>query len=230
MQIKLPESGRPRDVYYRKCDLGLDLPSMFVHRLKTIDRNLYPVFHPYKMLWDNLINDYAGELEDPRMQVNYNYGQLNFGFVLTDGQGAPVPDGTWHVWRWCEPHGWAHIINIDCKDREYLNLLIERLWLQAQYNDKYGSGYQKKLDEADEAMREKMKADRADLMNEISKANSGMLNRAAENFARGVVAPHNPKKEIITSYSGQGNRTKIERPLTDREGGLILPDGYGEEW
>ena len=69
-------------------------------------------------------------------------------------------------------------------------------------------------------------ADRDDLMNEIGKANSGMFGRAAENMARGLTAPTAPTKEIITSFSGQTNHSKIVRPITDREGGLILPEDW----
>ena len=193
MRLDLPEKGRPRGARYKKCELGIDLPSGFMHRLRSIDSHFYPVFHSYRVLWDSVINEYSGSLEDPRFQIKYGYGELNFGFVLTDGQGAPTPDGSWHIWRWCEPAGgWAHIINIDSKDPEYLNFLVERIWLQAQYNDRFGRGYQRKLEEADLERRDKLMADRDDLMKEIGKANSGMFGRAAENMARGITAPTAP--------------------------------------
>ena len=85
------------------------------------------------------------------------------------------------------------------------------------------------LDAADAQNRQKMQDDRQDLMNEIHKANSGMMRRVMDNFSRGNVAPHNPQKEVIMSGAGISNRSKIIRPLSDREGGLILPDGFGEE-
>jgi hypothetical protein len=227
MHIELPEKGRPRGVRYRKCELGVDLPATFMSRLKSIDPHFYPVFHPYRVLWDSIINEYSGPLDDPRYQIKREYCELNFGFVLTNGQGEPSPDGTWHIWRWCEPaSGWAHIINIDSRDPEYLNFLVERIWLQAQYNDQFGRGYQRKLEEADLERRDKLMADRDDMMREISKANSGMLGRAAENFGRGITQATNPTKEIITSFSGQSNKSKIVRPITDREGGLILPEDW----
>lgn len=228
MVIKLPEKGRPRGTPHRQCELGVDLPATFMSRLRSIDHNFYPVFHPYAMLWDSILNEYSGLIEDPRYQIKYEYGELNFGFVLTNGQGAPSPDGHWHIWRWCEPaNGWAHIINIDSKDPEYLNLLVERIWLQAQYNEKFGNtGYQRLLESKDQERREKEMAERNDLMNEISKANAGMVARAKENFERGNTRPTNPTKEIITSFPGQQNRSKIVRPLTDEEGGLILPEDW----
>ncbi len=231
MNLNLPERGRPRGVRYRKCDLGVDLPSDFVHELKSLDSNLYPVFHPYRMLWDSIVNDYSGPLDDPRYQIEYKYGELNFGFVLTNGQGRPSPDGSWHIWRWCEPHGWAHVINIDSKDRQYLDLLVKRLWLQDRYHSRYGHrGYQKLLEEADIEQREKQQLDKQDLMNEIGKTNSAMLGRCAENMARGLTKPTNPTKDIIFSAAGVNNKSKIVRSLSDREGGLVLPEGLGEEW
>lgn len=229
MHLALPEKGRPRGVRYKKCELGVDLPAGFIHRLRSIDPDFHVVFHRYNVLWDSILNEYSGSLDDPRYQIKYEYGELNFGFVLTDGQGAPLPDGSWHLWRWCSPHGWGHIVNIDSKDPEYLNFLVERIWLQAQYNDRFGRGYQRKLEEADLERRDKLMTDRVDLMNEIGKANSGMFNRAAENMARGVTAPTAPTKQIITSYRGQKNKSAIVRPITDREGGLCLPSDWSEE-
>jgi hypothetical protein len=211
--------------------LGIDLPASFYYELKSIDPYLFPVWHQYSLLWDSIINSYEGPLEDPRYVVKYEYGHLNPGFVLTDGSGEPVQEGKWHLYRWCYPHGIAHVINIDSKDREYLNLLARRLWLQASYNDKFGfRGYQKLLEQKDADERQKQMDDKQDLMNEISKTNSAMLGRAAANYARGIAKATNPTKEIITSYGRQSNKSKIVRPITDREGGLILPDGMGEEW
>lgn len=224
--VKLPKDCRP-DYRYRQCALGVDLPASFVHELQGLDPHLYPVWHGYRMLWDSVINAYAGELEDPRYQINRAYGELNFGYVLTNGKGMPTPDGTWHVWRLCRPHGWAHVINIDSTDPGYLNILLKRLWLQTRWNDKYGfTGYSKYLQTLDEEARERAQSERQDMMNEIGKANSAMMNRAAQNLASGKTAPTNVTKDIITSYSGQGNRSRIVRPATDTEGGLILPEGY----
>lgn len=230
-KLKLPEVLRPRNVRYRQCDIGVDLPGDFLTNLRAIDENLYPVWHPYKVLWDTIINDYSGELEDPRYEIKAEYGELNFGFVLTNGEGIPTPDGQWHVWRLCRPHGWAHVINIaDNKDEVYLDLLCKRLWLQATYNDKYGhTGYSKMLEELDAQKREKAQNDKQELFDDISKANSAMLNRVKDNYQRGHIAATNPMKETVMSYSGQSNRSKTVTPLDDRSGGLILPPGFGEE-
>jgi hypothetical protein len=205
----------------------VDLPAEFIHELQGIDEHFYPVWHPHQMLWDSIINEYSGNLEDPRFEIHYKHSELNFGFVLTDGSGAPLPDGEWHIWRLCRPHGWAHIIKVESKERSYCNLLAKRLWLQAQYNDRYGhTGYSRMLEEMQLADRQKAQDDKQDLMNEIQKTNSSMLNRVAQNFESGRTKPTNPTKEIITSYPGQTNKSKIIRPLDDKEGGLILPD----EW
>jgi hypothetical protein len=175
------------------------------------------------------VNEYTGKLTDERYPIvenSFKYGELVMGHVLTNGKEEPTPDGTWHIWRWCEPaRSYAHVINIDCKDEMYLNLLVKRLWLQAKYNDKYGhSGYQKLMEQADIEHRQKIADDRQDLMGEIHKANSAMINRAMYNMEHGRTAATNPTKEVISSYSGQKNRSKIVRPLEDREGGLLLPE------
>jgi hypothetical protein len=182
------------------------------------------------MLWDDIINDYSGSLEDPRYQISREHGDLNFGYVLTNGKGVPSPDGHWHIWRLCHERGWAHVINIDSKDTAYLNLLVKRLWLQTQYNDKYGyRGYSTLMEQLDEEAREKASAEREDMMKEIGKVNSAMMNRAKQNFESGITAPTNPTKDIIMSGGGLTNKSRITRPITDKEGGLILPDGYGDE-
>ena len=229
MVIRLPKKGRPLGVRYRECELGLDLPAEFIANLRGLDSQLYPVFHPYRILWDDMVNTYLGPIDDPRypmVENSHRMGQLVMGHVLSDGAGNPTPDGTWHIWRWCEPAtAWAHIINIDSRDRQYLNLLVERLWLQDQYNNKYGHrGYQRMMEEADLAQRAKIQDDKQALMDDISKANSAMLSRVRENYMSGKVDATNPQHESIISYPGQGNKSRIVRPLEDREGGLVLPD------
>ena len=166
------------------------------------------------------------------MQENcFEYNQLVMGHVLTNGKGEPTPDGTWHIWRWCEPaRAWAHIINIDSKDKVYLNILVHRLWLQDQFNSRYGNrGYMQMMEEADLAKRAKMQDDKQDLMKDISKANSAMMSRVRDNYLSGKVDATAPTRESIISYPGQGNKSRTVRPLSDLEGGLVLPDGLGED-
>jgi hypothetical protein len=229
MVLRLPERGRPRNVHYKKCAPGVDLPAAFIYSLKGLDSHLWPVFHPYRIAYDDAVNEYTGPLDDPRYPIVENsgrYGELVFGHVYTDGGGRPTPDGTWHVWRWVDPWGaWAHVINLDSKDVEYLNLVVKRLYLADQYNQKYGfRGYQRMMEEMDLARRAKIQDDKADLMNEISKTNQDMLRRVADNLMRKESRPTNPTKDVIMSGAGLNKRSKITRPITDREGGLILPD------
>jgi hypothetical protein len=233
MILKLPEYGRPRGVRYRECALGVDLPAQFIHDLRGLDQHLYPIFHPYEILYDDMVNEYVGPLEDPRYSIvenSFRLGELVMGHILSNGQGVPTPDGTWHLWRWCEPaRAWAHIINIDSTDELYLQLLVKRLWLQAQHNDRYGHrGYQKLMEQADLDERERLMKEHQDLIGEINKANSAMLNRAMQNMASGKTAPTMPEKEIIVSGGGLTGAKKIVRPITDREGGLVLPDDIGD--
>lgn len=225
-RLKLPKAFR-LDYPYRQCDMGVDLPREFIDQLRSIDRDLYPVWHEYRVLWDDLINTYSGAIDDPRFTVNYDHGALNFGFVLTDGNGAPIPERKWHIWRWSYPHGVAHICPLDSTDPEYLKLLVRRLYLQATVTDKYGfSSYSRLLAESDADRRAQLQKERAETLKEAQDENAWLTRRAMENLESGRTAPTNPKKESIYSYKGQSNRTKTERPLedTDKESGIILPD------
>lgn len=230
MRLKLPECGLPIGVRYKQCELGVDLSSQFIHDLRSLDEYLYPIWHPYRILWDDLVNDYQGELMDPRYDIGVNSsrcGELVMGHILTNGQDIPTPDGNWHLWRWSEPaRSWAHVIAIESSDPTYQRLLVKRLWLQATYNDKYGNyGYQKMMEQADLDQREKIQNEKSDLMNEIGKANSGMMARVRDNFEHGRTKPTCPTKESIMSAPGLSNKSRMSRPLSDTEGGLVLPPG-----
>lgn len=231
MTLNLLERGRPTGVYYRKCELGLDLPAEFIYDLRSIDRDLFPIFHPYKILWDDLVNDYTGDPSVPRYPIaenSSNFCELIMGHVLTNGQGVPLEDGTWHIWRWCNSVGaWAHIFCVEIKDPVYLNLLVRRLYLQAIFNEKYGHRtYQHMLQNADQDVRDRMVRERDELFGEINKANKGLTSRVMDNFARGKTAVTNPQKETIMSGPGLKNRSRIIRPLEtdDKESGIITPD------
>lgn len=229
--LKLPEEHRPTGVYYRKCGLGVDLPASFISELRGLDEHLYPVFHQHQLLWDNIINNYSGQIEDSRYTIESKYGELNFGFVLTDGTGRPRDDGHWHIWRLCRGYGWAHVVKLESSyDQIYLNLVVKQLYLQDQYNRKFrGRGYSKMLEDMDVQRRHKMIEDQRGLQNDIMKTNKSIMGRVMDNFSRKITAPTRPKKDIIVSGAGISKRSKITREITDREGGLILPPGYGEE-
>jgi len=233
MLVKLPEQGRPLNVFYRKCALGVDLPAQLFYDLRGLDGNFYFIYHPYRILWDNIVNEYTGKLDEERYPVvenSFKYGQLVMGHVLSNGQGIPAPEGNWHLWRYCSAiNSWAHIIEIKYKDPIYMKLIVERIWLQAKYNDRYGHrSYQKMMEEADLKQRAKIQDEKQDLMNQINKANTALVGRAMYNFEHGRVKPTKPKKDIIVSGAGINKRSRITRDLTDREGGLILPDNLGD--
>lgn len=233
MQLRLPEKGLPVGMPYKVCEMGVDLSAQFLYDLRSLDDQLYVIYHPYQILWDDMVNDYQGDILDPRYHIGVNSarcGELVMGHVLTNGQDIPTPEGNWHVWRWCEPaNAWAHVIAIESKDPEYQRLLVKRLWLQAKYNDRYGHrGYQKMVEQADLDQREKLQNEKSDLMKEISKANSSMMARVRDNFESGRTDPTRPMKETITSYAGQGSKRKLVRPATDEEGGIILPENMRE--
>ena len=136
--MKLPSTLRPSNSEYRECIAGKDLPSWFMDSLKAIDEKLFIVYHPFAMIWDDMMNQYVGELEDPRFTIHREHGEEVWGFVTTYGDGAPIPEGAWHVWRLCEPHGWAHVVRVESKEGEYLKILTDRLHLQAKFRDRYG--------------------------------------------------------------------------------------------
>lgn len=223
--VRLPNHFRPGGSY-KEFTPGLDLPSWFFYELRGIDRNFYFVFHPYKVMWDNIINQWEGPIEDPRFTIHYEYGHLNFGFVLKDRLGGPQADNTWHLWRWCyDAGGVAHILKIEDKDPQYLRLVLRRIALQARITDRYGfRAWGRKLgDEQDEA-NERMMKDRDALFQAVQEENSWLTKRAMENFGRGMTAPTRPTKDIIMSGKGITNKTKIQREITDKEGGLYVPE------
>jgi len=223
--VSLPEQLRPRGVSYKKFAPGLDFPCWFFDSLKTIDKDFHLIYHPYKVLWDDIINEYSGGTEDPRYQVNFDHGELNFGWVLTDGEGRPREDGSWHLWRLCWPHGWAHIVEIQSKEIEYLFLLVNRLSLQAAFTERYGhKAWSRQVEEETTKATEKHQEDQQDLFNAVQKENKWLMDKAAENFERGKTKPTNPQKEQVMSYAGQTHRSRVSRPMTDEEGGLVIPD------
>lgn len=230
MIVKLPTQMRP-DTWYRPCAAGVDLPREFIDNLKQIHPHLYPVWHQYRMLWETIIqNDYYGEEEDPRHQINYQYGHLNFGFVLMDSGDKPLEDGSWHIWEFKPDHGWGHVCKIEARDPKYLRLFLHRLKLQADWNDRYGrlgsNSYQKYLDQLDSEQREKHMKEKEELMTAVQDENNWLLDTVKENLGRGIYKPTDPKVETITSYPGQKNRSRIIRSLRDddKQSGLYLPD------
>jgi hypothetical protein len=176
-------------------------------------------------MWDSIINEYEGPLEDTRFTIHQEYGVENWGWVLTDRDGNPTPDNRWHLWRYCDPHGYAHILEIEDTHDYYLKLVVKRIYLQAKFTERYGfTAWTRRLDEEQEEEASIQRKDEQNLFNAFQEENNWLLKRAAENLERGKVNPTNPEKESIMSYSGQGHRSRVTRPLEDREGGLVIPE------
>lgn len=219
---KLPEILRPSHSYYQLTP-GYDLPTWFLDSLKAIDENFYLVKHPYRVLWDHMfINQY----ESPdRYSINTKYNALNFGYVLTDGNEDPIPDNKWHLWRLTRPHGWSHIFTIDHPENfHYLKTIVTRLFIEAQWVDTYGPlSYSHFLNELRLEKQQKLQDGNAAEFADIQKENAWFLKKVKENAERGITKPTNPQKETIASFAGQTSKTRITRPMSDTEGGLIVP-------
>jgi hypothetical protein len=219
--MKLPNTLRPCNSQIRECQKGIDLPSWFFDDLKAIDNKLYIVWHPFRQMWENLMNQYEGELEDPRFTIHREHGKEVWGFVMTNGSGEPLPEQAWHVWRLCEPHGWAHIVRIDSKAEGYLKLLTHRLHVQAQFRDKYGDIAWNRHIDKEQTLAQQAKQDaQQEVFEAVQDENKWLMKNAMDNMARGKTAPTNPTVEKIISYGGQKNHTATSRPLDDADVGL----------
>ena len=222
MELPLLHRG---EGYYKKLQPGLNLPCWFIDGCRSLDSRLFFIFHPYKVLYDDIINQYTGSIENPRFVIGRqdSYGdQLLFGWVLTDGQGRPKQDNTWHMWRLCADAGWAHIIDLKSTDGEYLRIALDRLHLQAQIQEKHGNiAWNKYLRNEDEAIRNYKEKQMKNIFEDRTAENRFFMRKAYENFLNKKVTATNPTREIITSFSNQTNKSRIIRPLTDREGGIV---------
>lgn len=192
-----------------------------MYDLKSIDDKLYIVYHPFAMIWDDIMNQYSGELEDPRFTIHREHGEEVWGFVTTNGDGSPIPECAWHVWRLSEPHGWCHVVRIEDRSESYLRLMIERLHTQRGFRDKYGHiAWNRQWRSNEEEAQEKAQDDYQEGFEAVQKENSWLTKNARDNMSRGITAPTNPTVEKIVSYAGQKNRTATSRPLEDEDVGL----------
>ena len=218
--VRLPLRFRPHCFNRRKVERGLDLPSSFIDSLRQIDSGFYPIFHKYRVLWDSIINCDYGQIEESRYQINCDFGELNFGFVLTNGKGYPLEDGTFHIWRLCET-GWAHILKLESTEGEYLNLVLHRLNLQAEHTNKYGfRSYNRLLESLREEDQLKLQRERQALFQATQDENAWLMKRVADNFGSGVTKPTHPHKDVIVSYKDQSNRSRLRVPLSDEDAGI----------
>lgn len=223
----LPNRWRPSGLRYRKLHPGLDLPRWFIDGIRAVDSNLYFIWHPYRVLYEGMMNQYSGGIEESRYTINAHGGEEIWGYILTDNNNRPLPEEKWHCWRLCEPYGWAHVFDIKSKDPDYLKTLLNRLWLQARITEKYGfKAYARYLREEKEKEHEKQLKDEDDLFHDVQKENHWLWSKAMDEYSRGNIKPTNPEKDVIMSYKGQDKRSKITREITDGEGGLVLPDKW----
>jgi len=223
---RIPQVFRPGG-RVRTPQLGIDLPTWFFEGLKGIDEDLFVLWHPYRLHWNDILNQYSGELEDPRLTISISphYGdQELWGWVLTDGQKRPLSENRWHVWRLCRNYGWAHIFPILNTEEAHLKHYLHRLFLRTQIQDKYGiAGWQRFEKEEDELKQQKRVQDHENQFQDTMNENRSLMRVALENMERGYIQATNPTKEVIMSYPGQKKFDKIERPLTDKEGGFFAP-------
>ena len=212
---------------------GLDLPCWFVDGIKGIDDNLHFVWHPFKVLYDDIINADTGSMEDPRFHIGRYPGtgeQEIWGHPLKNRDGSPAPDNAWHIWRLCRPHGWAHVLRLDQTSEPFLKFCLARLYLADQIVSKYGHRAWNMYQREEQALARQHKIDDVNqLLMDTTKENKWLMQQAMQNLERGVINPTNPTKDVITGYAGQTNHSRIERPITDREGGLVLPDEFRGE-
>lgn len=203
---------------------GTDIPAWFIDDLKAIDKEFTIILHPYDIIWDDIINYYLGPLDNPRFNIHWEGGYKIFGWPLKTNKDALKPDGKWHLWRYCWPYGYAHVAPLETTEGGYLNIIVRRLHFQARFRDKYGHIAWNKLQKREqEEIQEKMLKDREEEFSLIQDENKWLMKRAMENLASGKVQATRPEKEIIYSGAGLNKKSKIVRPITDEEGGLIIP-------
>ena|SRR3990167_3825189 len=228
----LPRILRP-GLRTRELQPGLDFPCWFIDGLRGLDPNLHFVWHPYKLMYDDFMNADSGTTEDSRFVIGRDarFGEEEiWGFVLTDGRGAPRPENKWHLWRLCWPYGWAHVTRLDQINTGFLRFALNRMYLQDRIASRYGARawniYER---EEKETAREHEIENLDQLMMDTTKENKWLLREAMDNFHRKQVNATRPTKDIIVSHDGQTNRSRIVRELTDREGGLVLPDRFNKD-
>lgn len=228
MDTSLPDRLRPRGIPHRPLRPGIDVPTWFIEGLKGMDPKLHLVWHPWRIMYDQIMNQYEGDPDDPRFTITEFAGEETWGFPLTNEKGEPIPERRWHVWRLCDPYGWAHVCDIKSEKRDYLRILLNRLHWQALLSNATG-GRKAMLREMQEMQETKMVNEQnkaQELWSAVQEENSWLMREAMDNMGRGKVAPTNPQKESIFSFPGQKSHSRIIRPLDDEEGGLIIPEKW----
>jgi len=221
--ILLPNNLRPKGLY-KKLNLGIDLPAAFYQDIKGIDNDLYFIYHEVETLWEDRMTEYYGSLIDPKWTIHCDLsGREIWGCPLTLPDGSYKLENRWHIWSLARDKGWSHVSNIASTEPSHLLRIVRRLWKEKMYKAKYGAiEWNHKMRRDDEDLEARKQDAKDQQFRDIQGENKALTRKAMENLERGIVAPTNPTREIITSYSGQTNHTKIIRPLTDKEGGLIV--------
>jgi len=232
MDTSLPEMFRPRGARYRKVQLGIDFPSSFYDDLKSVDEDLWLVWHRFAVNYEGIIlNDYSGPSDNPRIKIDVVAGELCFGEPRIDMMTRePIEENRWHIWRLNRHAGWSHVAPVEDDNPEYLNGLVYRLYLQDQVHAKSRTGYKeyrKLQEEARERAREKAQQEESDRMTAWQTENKELLDKAKDNLTRGKVDVTNPKHESIMSYTGQKHRSTLKRPLDDSD---VLRGPGGEKY
>lgn len=220
--LELPLRFRP-DVPYKKCVPGTDLPEWFLTDLKAIDANIWPIWHPWRILWDDTINADEGPADNPRFTVHGDGEHLIMGFVMTDSEGRSISENEWHLYRLSQ-YGWNHIFNVASTDGLHLTKILDNLYLQALISTKGKRAWSRHLQAKELQNQARDEANARDRFEGIQDQNKWLMRKGLEEAERGNINPTNPVKEIITSYRGQKSKSKIVRPLTDKEGGIYIPD------
>jgi hypothetical protein len=187
-----------------------------------MDNQLEIVWHQFKTLYDDLMNTYSGSFEDSRHNIHQELGTELWGYPLCNREGAPDSDGSWHVWRLAWPHGYTHVVKIESTQDSYLNILLERLHLQATAPSP--KAYQKKKAAEEQERRFGAQKNVQQYKRDVDAENAPFFKKAMDNALSGRLNPTNPTKDAIYSYKGQKNRSRIVRPLDDSEGGLVIPE------
>lgn len=227
---KLPRESRPNNGgYCKQLVPGIDLPRWFFDDIKAIDENFHFVWHTFTFHYEDIINQYSGTREDPRLNIREEGGLEIWGWVMKNPDGTPRQEHLWHLWRLCHDRGYAHVAPLLSTQPEYLSLLVRRLHLQARFIDQFGpKAWSRHLSKEQEDERKVEQKRKKELFGSVQEENSWLTKQAMENMNRGVTKPTNPTKDIIMSYPGQTNRSRIVRPLSDEEGGLHLPDEFSQ--
>lgn len=216
MHLKLPLRFRP-DCEYKKAIIGDpgDFPAWFIEGLHALEPHAYPVWHQFELNFDLVMNMDGDGLD--KFVINNKFGGLNFGRVCMDPENVQEPkyEGMWHLWR-LHKDGWSHFCRIDSTESKYLKQILDMLLFQDRFISRYGAkAYTQYLENKDEWRREKEKELKKDEYNEWHYQNKDMVDRARDNFERGITKPTNPTKKIVKS--GPGGMVDYERPLTDED-------------